>query len=186
LKYKIRKNYRKARYIVYKETLIDPIDHLWTFIGGFLGIGLIGIVQSYLKTSVTDNFFLIGSFGASAVLVYGIPNSPLAQPRNLIGGHVVSALVGVTAFQLLGWTNLPWLAPAVALSSAIVAMQITKTLHPPGGATALIATIGSEKIKALEYMYVIAPVFVGASFLFLIAMLINNIPAHRHYPQKKK
>jgi CBS domain-containing membrane protein len=147
---------------------------------------LIGVFQTYLNTSVTDNFFLIGSFGASAVLVYGIPNSPLAQPRNLIGGHVVSALVGVTAFQLLNWTHLPWLPPAVAVSSAIVAMQVTKTLHPPGGATALIATIGSEKIKELGYMYVIAPVFIGASFLFLIALLINNIPAHRHYPHKKK
>lgn len=178
----IRRNYRKARYIVYRETMINPVDHLWTFIGGFLGISAIALVQSLLDVALTDKIFLIGSFGASAVLIYGIPNSPLAQPRNLIGGHVVSALVGVTVYKLTGSFDIYWLPPALSVSLAIVMMQITKTLHPPGGATALIANIGSEKIRALGYIYVISPVLSGVVILFLVALLINNIPRNRSYP----
>jgi CBS domain-containing membrane protein len=93
------------------------------------------------------NIFLIGSFGASSVLIYGIINSPLAQPRNLIGGHVISAFVGVLVYKLIPG-NL-WLSSALSVSLSIVAMQITKTLHPPGGATALIANLPSAKIQAL-------------------------------------
>ena len=124
-----------------------------------------------------------GSFGASAVLIYGATNSPLAQPRNLVGGHVISALVGVTIHKLL--PGEVWLSSALAVSTAIVAMQITKTVHPPGGATALIANIGSEKIKALGFMYVLSPVFTGVTILLIIALIFNNIPKNRRYPYKR-
>ena len=87
---------------------------------------------------------IIGSFGASAVLIYGAIKSPLAQPRNLIGGHILSAVVGVASYQLFH-AHL-WFASAVAVATAIAVMHATKTLHPPGGATALIAVIGGEKI----------------------------------------
>ena len=83
----------------------------------------------------TDLIMIIGSFGASAVLIYGAIKSPLAQPRNLLGGHVFSALIGVTCYQLLD-SHL-WLAAAVAVATAIAFMHATKTLHPPGGATGL-------------------------------------------------
>ncbi len=102
-----------------------------------------------------DLVFLIGSFGASAVLIYGAVRSPLAQPRNLVGGHVISAVIGVAAWQMLG--SAPWLAAAFAVATAIAAMHATKTLHPPGGATALIAVIGSEKIHSLGFLYVFFP-----------------------------
>jgi CBS-domain-containing membrane protein len=167
---------------MYRETMIKPLDHLWTFIGGFLGIASVALLQSRIDVLVSDKLFLIGSFGASAVLIYGIPNSPLAQPRNLIGGHVVSALVGVTIYKLLGGFDIYWLAPATSVALAIVMMQVTKTLHPPGGATALIANIGSEKVKALGFVYVVSPVFAGVMVLFLVALLINNIPKNRTYP----
>lgn len=144
MKKRFRKHIRIARYVVYKETLIDFRDHVWTFIGSFLGIGLIGLLNRE-SFSATDNVFLIGSFGASSVLIYGIVNSPLAQPRNLIGGHVICAIVGVTVHYII--PNEIWLSSAFAVSLSIVFMQITKTLHPPGGATALIANIGSEKLQ---------------------------------------
>jgi CBS-domain-containing membrane protein len=84
------------------------------------------------------------------VPVYGAIKSPLSQPRNLVGGHVVSAIVGVTTYQLLhGYL---WLAASVAVATAIAVMHATKTLHPPGGVTALIAVIGSTKIHALGYL----------------------------------
>lgn len=130
-----------------------------------------------------DNIFLIGSFGASAVLIYGATNSPLAQPRNLVAGHLISALVGVTMFKLIP-DNL-WLSSALAVSISIVLMQITKSLHPPGGATALIANIGSEKIKALGYYYVLSPVLSGVLILLAVALIVNNIPKDRDYPYKR-
>lgn len=175
----IKRSYRKVKYVFYKETLIDVKDHVLTFLGAFFGIGIIGYLNSR-HFVLNDTLFLIGSFGASSVLIYGAINSPLAQPRNLIGGHLVCALVGVTVHQLL--PGEVWLASALAVALSIVMMQITKTLHPPGGATALIANIGSEKIKALGYMYVLSPVLTGVLILFAVALIFNNISSTRRYP----
>src|ERR1700741_4830500 len=147
---KPNRNIRIVKYIMYRETLVDVKEHVLTFLGSFIGIGLIGFLNSRFL-SISDNFYLIGSFGATAVLLYGIPNSPLAQPRNLIGGHLMSALIGVTIHKLI--PNETWLASALAVSLSIVVMQITKTMHPPGGATAIIANIGSEKVTGLGFFY---------------------------------
>jgi CBS domain-containing membrane protein len=181
MKQKIKRNMRLARVVIYKETLIDYREHIWTFTGAFTGIALIGILNSYFL-DVSENIFLIGSFGASAVLIYGVINSPLAQPRNLIGGHLLSALIGVSVGYLI---SAPWLAAGLAVSLSIVVMQITKTLHPPGGATALIAIIGSPKVKSLGYMYVLSPIFTGVIILLAVALIFNNITRHRHYPKNK-
>lgn len=123
MKQRIKKKLRVAYYIVYKETLVDYKEHIITFVASFLGIGLIGLWNSYFFTS-NDNLFLIGSFGATSVLLHGLPNSPLAQPRNLIGDNMISAFVGVSV-QLLIPDEL-WLAAAVAVSLSIVMMQILK------------------------------------------------------------
>lgn len=182
MKKHVKRQIRVARYVIYKETLINFREHLWTFLGAFTGIALIG----YLNTEVIefhDNLFLIGSFGASSVLIYGVINSPLAQPRNLIGGHIISAFIGVTAQQL--FPQQPIIAAALAVSFSIVAMQITKTLHPPGGATALIAVIGSAKVKSLGYLYVFSPILTGVIILLLVALFFNNITNHRSYPVNK-
>jgi CBS domain-containing membrane protein len=179
IKKKIKKRIRLARYVLYKETLIDFKDHLWAFLGSFLGIGLIGYLHSQFLDS-SDNLFLIGSFGASSVLIYGIINSPFSQPRNLLGGHVLSALVGVTIGKI--FPDVVWLSAALSVSLSIVLMQSTKTLHPPGGATALIANIGSEKIKSLGYWYVLSPVLTGVMILLLIAIIFNNLASGRRYP----
>lgn len=182
MKEKIRRNMRIARYVVYRETLVDKTDIIWTFLGAFAGIGLIGFFNSNYFT-LNDNLFLIGSFGATAVLVYGATNSPLAQPRNLVGGHLISAFIGVAVHKFI--PREVWLSSALAVSLSIVMMQVTKTLHPPGGATALIANIGSEKIKALGFMYVVSPVLSGVLILLVIALIFNNIPKNRYYPYKK-
>jgi CBS-domain-containing membrane protein len=182
MKKTIKTIYRKAKYVLYKETLIDKKEHLFTFLGAFFGIGIIGYLNSK-QFVLNDNLFLIGSFGASSVLIYGAINSPLAQPRNLIGGHLVCAIVGVTIHKLI--PDVLWLSSALSVAISIVAMQITKTLHPPGGATALIANIGSEKIKALGYIYVISPVFSGVIILFIVALLFNNITPNRKYPNSR-
>ena len=183
MKKKIRKHYRMARYIMYKETLIDFKEHFWTFVGSFTGIGLIGFINSRYFT-LHDNLFLIGSFGASSVLIYGVINSPFSQPRNLIGGHVISALTGVTIHYLIPGEL--WLSAALSVSLSIVFMQMTKTLHPPGGATALIANIGSEKIKQLGFLYVLSPVLSGVLILLAVALIFNNMTSSRSYPMNKK
>lgn len=182
MKQRLKRNYYLAKTIIYEETLIDGREHIWTFIGSFLGIGIIGWLNSKY-VSVADNIFLIGSFGASAVLVYGVINSPLAQPRNVIGGHVICAVTGVVIHRLI--PGQLWLSSSLSVSLSIVLMQITKTLHPPGGATALIANIGSPKIQALGFYYVLSPVLSGVIILILVALVCNNATSHRSYPRNK-
>lgn len=179
MKRQIIRRLKQTQYIFYQETLVDFKDHFWSFLGAFFGIGLIAFLQSQQIPEI-ENVFLIGSFGASSVLVYGAVNSPLAQPRNLIGGHVLSALVGVTVYKLC--PDILWLNASLAVAFSIVVMQITKTMHPPGGATALIAILPSEKIQALGYWYALSPVLSGAIILLIVALIFNNIPKGRKYP----
>ena len=153
---------------------------IWSWIGAFCGIAPIAFLN-YNLFNDTDFVFIVASFGASAVLVYGAIRSPLAQPRNLMGGHIISALIGITAYKLFG--SQPWLASALAVATAIAVMHATKTLHPPGGATALIAVIGGENIHALGYFYAVIPVGLGALIMLVVALLVNNIPAKRRYPE---
>lgn len=183
MKQKIKRGLRVSRYIMYKETLVDYREHGWSFLGAFTGIGLIAFIQSYLLGK-QENIFLIGSFGASSVLIYGAIQSPLAQPRNLVGGHVISAVIGVTVHIIL--PDIIWLTAPLAVALSIVAMQITKTLHPPGGATALIAIIGAPKITSLGYWFVLSPVLTGAVILLLVALIFNNITSYRQYPTNKR
>lgn len=152
----------------------------WSWLGSLLGMAALGYFNDRFFEG-SDLVLIIGSFGASAVLVFGATKSPLAQPPNLIGGHLISALIGVTAFKLLHpWM---WLAAAVGVATAIAAMHATKTLHPPGGATALIAVIGGEKIHNLGYLYALLPVTAGAAILLFVAVIVNNIPKTRRYPE---
>lgn len=150
----------------------------WSWIGAFLGVGAVAFLN-YSGLTTSDTVYLIGSFGASAVLIYGAIASPLAQPRNLLGGHIFSAIIGVTCYRALSF-NL-WFASAFAVATAIAVMQLTKTVHPPGGATALIAVIGSDKIHQLGYMYVAVPVALGAVLMLIIAIAVNRV-AGRKYP----
>lgn len=176
-----KRPYRIVRYVIYRQTLINPVDHFWTFLGSFIAIAALGLLnQSQLAQQ--DCVFLIGSFGASCVLVFGAMHSPLAQPRNLVGGHLLAALIGVSTYKLLDGQL--WLAAALAVSLSIVGMQITKTMHPPAGATALIANIGSEKIKGLGFQYILTPVLTGVLILLALGLLINNIPWQRSYPSQ--
>ena len=159
---------------------VSVIELIWSWFGAVTGIGLCAYLSSrYFEPR--DMTLIIGSVGASAVLVYGAIKSPLAQPRNLVGGHILSGLVGVASYQLFG--NTMWLAAAMAVSLAIVIMLATKTLHPPGGATALIAVIGGVKIHSLGFLYAFVPAGAGAVVLLIVALLVNNISKNRRYPE---
>ncbi len=153
---------------------------LWSWLGAVIGVGICGYLSSqYFEPR--DLTLLIGSFGASAVLVYAAIKSPLAQPRNLIGGHIIAGIIGVACYKMFGGTL--WLAGALAASLAIVAMLLTKTLHPPAGATALIAVIGGEKIHNLGFLYAFVPAGLGAFILLIVALLVNNLSKNRKYPE---
>lgn len=157
---------------------------VWSWLGSFVGIYAIGFLGAQLRfLTELDIVFLIGSFGASAVLIYGLPMADLAQPRNFVGGHAVSALAGVLVFMLCP-AAYPMLAAALAVSLAVAAMHITRTLHPPGGATALIAVIGSGKVHGLGFAYIACPVLVGCLIMLAVALLVNNMSSNpkRHYP----
>nr|WP_297308003.1 HPP family protein [uncultured Flavobacterium sp.] len=180
MSFKKNKTYRKTKYVIYKETLVNVNEHFWAFLGSFIGLGIISFVQ-YQSLSKYDLTLLIGSFGATCVLIYGVIDSPLAQPRNLLGGHVLSAIVGVTIFKLV---PIIWIAAPLAVSLSIILMQVTKTLHPPGGATALIAVTGGTSITELGYMYVLSPILSGVLILLIVALIFNNIPKNRRYPKR--
>jgi CBS-domain-containing membrane protein len=159
---------------------VNVFEVLWSWLGSFLGIAAVSLAH-YTLLDQAGLMMIIGSFGASAVLIYGAVRSPLAQPRNLLGGHILSAIVGVTACKLLG--NQPWLAAAAAVSVSIAVMHLTSTLHPPGGATALIAVIGGDSVHHLGYFYVVMPVALGAVLMLIVALIVNNIPRARKYPE---
>ncbi len=172
--------FRKMAGTTQSPPRVSLSEILWSWLGAFLGIAAVAYIN-YGVLDKTDLVMIIGSFGASAVLIYGAIKSPLAQPRNLLGGHVISALIGVTAFKLLE-PNL-WLAAALAVATSIAVMHATKTLHPPGGATALIAVISGAKVHDLGYLYVLVPVAAGALVMLAVALLVNNLAPRRRYPE---
>lgn len=149
-------------------------------VSSFIAIGLISYIQ-YKLVAGTNAFLLIAPFGASAVLIFGAPKSPLAQPRNVIGGHILAALIGVTAYQLLNGEL--WLAASLAVSLSISLMHLTKTLHPPAGATALFCVIGGPAVYTLGYFFVLMPVAAGATILIVVGVLLNNAAPNRKYPE---
>ncbi len=151
----------------------------WSALGCFLGIAGVYWTGHLQGLGLEESLFLVGSFGASAILIYGIPEAPPSQPRNLIGGHVLSAIVGVSCAILI---STPIIAAAAAVASAVVVMHLGRCIHPPGGATALIAVIGGSNIHNLGYWYVITPIASGALLMLLIALVTNNMSPHRRYP----
>jgi len=172
--------FEKMKGVTKSPPRVSLFEMTWSWIGSFSGIAAVAYIHFRIFPE-TDMVMIVGSFGASAVLIYGAIRRPLAQPRLLIGGHILSAIIGVTAYKLFGGHL--WIASATAVSTAIFVMHATKTLHPPGGATALIAVIGSQKIHALGYLYVLLPAGSGAAIMLCVALLINNIPQNRRYPE---
>jgi len=126
----------------------------------------------------------MGSFGAAAVLIYGAPMAEFSQPRNLLLGNVLSAIAGVTAAILLPEKHQAASEGAMAVSSAVLLLHLTRSLHPPGGAAALIAVIGGDTIRQLGTLYAVFPVLLGSMILLGVALVVNNLSRHpaRHYP----
>ncbi len=154
----------------------DWQDALWSWLGAFSGMGAICWLSAHWLAS---HLLIVASFGATSVLLYAAPESPFAQPRNVLVGSVLSALVGVACYQLLGHTAL---AVTLAVSLSILAMQLTHTVHPPGAAAALVAVIGGPRIAELGWWYPFMPIGAGCTIMLLVALLVNNLARHRRYP----
>jgi len=146
--------------------------------GAFFGILLVFYIsQRTLDTPAAG--LLIASMGASAVLLFAIPHGALSQPWNLVVGHIVSAVIGVTAARFISPTLL---AAAVAVGLAVLAQYYLRSLHPPGGATALTAVIGGQQVSDLGYQFVLTPVAINAIAIMLVAIVFNFIFSWRRYP----
>lgn len=147
---------------------------------GSIGAGLGLLITEWFshQTLGSSNPWFIAPMGASAVLLFAVPASPLAQPWSIVGGNLVSALVGVTCYRWLGDSGL---AAAVAGSAAIALMFTLRCLHPPGGAVALTAVLGGPAVHALGFSFAFWPVAVDSALMLLVALLFNRL-AGRSYP----
>ncbi|HEX7971934.1 MAG TPA: HPP family protein [Thiobacillus sp.] len=153
----------------------------WVSAGGGLAGILAVLWVSHFWLEGHGGILAIASMGASAVLLFAAPHGALSQPWPVFGGHLVSALVGVTCARWLG--HEPMLAASLAVALSIAAMYSLRCLHPPGGATALYAVLGGETVHALGYGYVLSPVLLNVVVLLAVAVAFNYPFAWRRYPQ---
>ncbi|DBA71574.1 hypothetical protein WJX79_006406 [Trebouxia sp. C0005] len=160
-------------------TPVPPIyDMIISFIGAFLGILWVAGCAHALDNQLHEHL-LVASLGATAVLLYGVMESKLAQPRNVIGGHVVSAAVGC-AFRL-ALKDALWIAAPVSMAVALLAMQLTRTVHPPGGATAIIASQADPLAPWAGFSFVLV-ILVASAGQTVIALIVNNLHSKKRYP----
>ncbi len=151
-----------------------PADRLLGGVGACIGIALTMLVCVALLPA-GDVPQIVAPLGASAVLVFAVRSSPLAQPWPVIGGNTLSAAIGVAAFQLIPDARL---AAGVAVGAAILAMSLLRCLHPPGGAAALTAVIGGPGIHAAGYAFALVPVALNSVMLVLVAGLFYRVTRH--------
>ncbi|XGV96154.1 MAG: HPP family protein [Leptolyngbya sp. BL-A-14] len=142
---------------------------LFSWLGAFLGITTLACLTSQ------DHPFIAAPLGATAVLVFGVPDSPLAQPRNVIGGNLIAAIVCVTLVQVFGTSPL---VMAIAVATTIKLMQLTRTVHPPAGAVALLGVLTHA-----SWSYVVTPVLAGSVVIVFCTVLFNNTAPGRTYPK---
>ena len=159
------------------QPFASPAEKTLGGLGAF--VGMLGLVACSRYLAPDLLVFVVASMGASAVLFFAAPHSPLAQPWAFVGGHLVSALIGVSCYKLIPDT---YAAAAAAVSLAIVAMHFLHCLHPPGGATALVAVAGGSNIHELGYGYLLAPVGLNVVLFLGFALVVNNLIPGRRFP----
>jgi CBS domain-containing membrane protein len=146
-------------------------------LGALIGVFLAGLGTALLAPSDNVLPVLIAPMAASAVLLFVLPASPLAQPWSVVGGNVISAAIGVACAQ---WITPPLLASAVAVTAAIAAMLMLRCVHPPGGAMALSAVLGGPILQAGGFEILWSPVAVNSILMVLVAMLFHRATGHRY------
>lgn len=155
-------------------------DRLIASVGALVSIALTGWISAALLHDWSVVPWLVAPMGASAVLVFAVPASPLAQPWAVVGGNILSALVGVAVARSV---PVPFLAAGVAVGGAILAMSLARCLHPPGGAAALTAVIGGPAIASAGFGFAFVPVGLNALLLTLLAFIFHRLSGHS-YPHR--
>ena len=163
-----------------------PVAQTWcSFLGAFVGVATLGLLHAYVIIPMMHETLLIGAFGAMSVIIFSAWKVPFAQPKNAIIGNTLGGLVGVCVYNVLEMSDLGqhiWFGAALAVSLTILVQELTNTVHPPGGATALLFEI-VPMLHKFEFMYVLTPSLLGTVILVLIGCVTNNLVAKRHYPQ---
>lgn len=159
---------------------VSEREHWISAAGGLLGLLAVGWI-SHRLLGAHAAVLVASSMGSTAVMLFAAPHGPMSQPWPLIGGHVISALIGVACVHWLGADLM--LAAAVAVALSIAAMYSLRCLHPPGGATALGAVLGGETVHALGYGYAFSPILLNALIMLAVAVAFNYPFAWRRYPQ---
>ncbi|QCB37474.1 HPP family protein [Sphingobium sp. PAMC28499] len=157
-----------------------PIDRMIAGLGAAIGISLTILVCSQLPLHAGDLPIIVAPLGASAVLIFAVPASPLAQPWSVVGGNILSSLIGVAAYQLIPDMMV---AAGVAVGVAIILMSLLRCLHPPGGAAALTAVIGSQGIHDAGYAFAFAPVGINSIALVSLGLFFHRLSGHS-YPHQ--
>lgn len=147
-------------------------------IGGFIGI-LAVLIVSRSVLDLHGATMVVGSMGATAVLLFAVPHGALSQPWAVTGGHLISSFIGVSCALHIGDTMV---AASVAVGLSIAAMYYLQCLHPPGGATALVAVLGGDAVRELGYGFMLSPVLENVLIILLMAVLVNMPFRHRRYP----
>ncbi|TWF54176.1 HPP family protein [Neorhizobium alkalisoli] len=173
---------RAIRMFLAEQNTISLQEKLRAAAGAFFGILITGLTGSLALNLDSALPILIAPMGASAVLLFAVPASPLAQPRSILGGNVLSALIGVTVGIFV---HDPVLSSALAIGLAIPAMMFLRCLHPPSGAIALSAVLGGPAVHAMGYGFVLWPVLGNSLAILLVALIFNNLTG-RPYPHTVK
>lgn len=156
------------RRIVSLKRVMSEKEFIISIVGAFVGT----LIASFFSNTILEAEampLILASTGASAILIFSLPFSPVSQPWNLVGGHLVSAFVGVSCFSLVPDAVL---ASSLSIPFSMLFMHYLRCMHPPGGATASTAVIGGSSVHALGYAFIVIPVFVNAIILLSIAMAI--------------
>ncbi|MBK7815232.1 MAG: HPP family protein [Rhodocyclaceae bacterium] len=160
---------------------LSPVSHrerLVSALGGLLGILLVYVVSRFALDG-TSSPIMSFSMGSTAVMLFAVPHGPLSQPWPLLGGHLLSGLIGITC---LLHVPEPMLAGSLAVGLSIGAMHYLRCLHPPAGATALVAAMGGDTVRALGYGFVAAPVMLNVLIILAVAIVFNFLFPWRRYP----
>lgn len=153
-------------------------ERLFGCLGALIGIALTGLICGVVFGNGAHLPMIVAPIGASAVLLFAVPASPLAQPWPIIGGNTISALVGVTVGRFVPD---PFVAAGLGVSLAILAMSFTRSLHPPGGAAALTAVIGGPAVVSAGYLFPFIPVALNSLLLVGLGIVFHRL-ARRTYP----
>lgn len=156
-------------------------DRLLACLGALIGICLTALTCAFAFGDTPDLPLIVAPIGASAVLLFAVPGSPLAQPWPIIGGNTISALTGIAVTQVVAD---PMLAVGLAVSLAILAMSLTRSLHPPGGAAALTAVIGGAAVAKAGFWFALVPVAINSAMLVALGIVFHRL-SRRNYPHRQ-